>query len=239
MSTEMGGLSKHRLTVAPPFWACQMDLFGPYKIFVPGYEKTTRNTAAREYQVHIMCTVCPTSRLVNLQVIEKTDASGVLCGVTRLVCEVGFPKYFFIDQHSPTMAGFNNVEFDFRDLQLRLHRQHGITFETCSVGGHDTHGQVERVIRSLQQSLDDCGLKQWKLHATGLQSLCKLVENSYNSVPIGYSYDRDQDNTPILKMITPNMLRVGRTNQRTLEGPFRLARGSRELLEKVEEIYDS
>ena len=141
-STEMGGLSKHQLTVAPPFWACQMDLFGPYKIFVPGFEKTTRTTAAREYQVHIMCTVCPTSRLVNLQVIEKTDASGVLCGVTRLVCEVGFPKYFFIDQHSPTMAGFNNVEFDFRDMQLRLHRQHGITFETCSVGGHDTHEQV-------------------------------------------------------------------------------------------------
>ena len=239
VQAEMGGLSQYQLTVAPPFWACQMDLFGPYRTFVPGYERTTRNRNSLESQVHIMCTVCPTSRLVNLQVIEETDAGGIMCGVTRLVCEVGFPKYFFIDQHSPTMAGMGAAEFDFRDLQLRLHRQHGITFDTCSVGGHDSHGHVERVIKSLQQGLDDCGLKEQRLHAMGLQSLCKLVENSYNSVPIGYSYDRDQDNTAILKMITPNMLKMGRTNQRTLDGPIRLARGSRELLEKVEALYDS
>ena len=65
------------------------------------------------------------------------------------------------------------------------------------------------------------------------------MENSYNSVPIRYAYDRDQDNTPILKMITPNMLKVGHTNKRVLDGPIRLARGARELLEKVEEVYDS
>ena len=58
-------------------------------------------------------------------------------------------------------------------------------------------------------------------------------------MPIGYSYDRDQDNTSILKIICPNMLRMGRTNQRTLEGPIRLARGARELLTKVEKLYDA
>ena len=239
VQVEMGGLTKHQLTIAPPFWACQMDLFGPYKTFVPGYERTTRSRNAKECQVYVMCVVCPTSRLVNLQVLEKADASGILCGVTRLVCEVGFPKYFFIDQHSATMSAFSNAEFNFHDLQLSLHRQHGIVFETCSVGGHSAHGLVERVIRSIQQSLDDCGLKEQRLHALGLQSLCKLVENGYNSVPIGYSYDRDLDNTPILKMITPNMLKMGRTNRRTLDGPIRLAKGSRELLERVESLYDS
>ena len=69
--------------------------------------------------------------------------------------------------------------------------------------------------------------------------MLKIVENAYNSVPIGYSYDRDQDNTSMLKIICPNMLRMGRTNQRTLEGPIRLARGARELLTKVEELYDA
>ena len=65
------------------------------------------------------------------------------------------------------------------------------------------------------------------------------MENAYNSVPIGYSYDRDQDNTGVLKIICPNMLRMGRTNQRSLEGPIRLARGTRELLTKVEDMYDT
>ena len=93
------------------------------------------------------------------------------------------------------------------------------------------------MIRSVQQGLDDCGLKQQRLHASGLQTLCKLVENSYNSVPIGYSYARDQDNTQVLKIITPNMLKMGHINQRQLQGTIRLSRGTRELLDRVEQLY--
>ena len=69
--------------------------------------------------------------------------------------------------------------------------------------------------------------------------MCKIVENTYNSLPIGYSYDRDQDNTEILKIICPNMLKMGHKNQRQLEGPIRLARGVRELLKKVEKLYEA
>ena len=35
------------------------------------------------------------------------------------------------------------------------------------------------------------------------------------------------------------MLNKGRTNQRTLDGPIRLARRSRELLHRVEKLYNS
>ena len=137
------------------------------------------------------------------------------------------------------MSALANVEFDYRDLQLKLHKEFGIKFDYCAVGGHDSHGKVERIIRSVQQGLDDCGLKTARLHSTGLQTLCKIVENSYNNVPIGYSYGRDQNNTPILKIISPNMLRMGRNNKRALDGPFRLARGTRELLNKIDELYAS
>ena len=62
------------------------------------------------------------------------------------------------------------------------------------MGGHNVHGHVERVIKSVQELLKDGGLKQQRLHATGLQTLLKLVENNYNSLPIGYSYDRSCSN---------------------------------------------
>ena len=65
----------------------------------------------------------------------------------------------------------------------------------------------------------------------------KLLRFAYNSLPIGYSYDRDQDNTQVLKIICPNMLKMGHKNQRQLEGPIRLTRGTRELMEKVEKMY--
>ena len=68
--------------------------------------------------------------------------------------------------------------------------------------------------------------------------MLKITENCLNNLPLGYSFGRDQDNTPLLKMISPYMLRVGRNNARALSGPMRLPRGG-ELLDKVQEIYDT
>ena len=45
LEVRMGGVKPEQLIVAPPFWACQIDLFGPYKTFVPGYERQTRKQA--------------------------------------------------------------------------------------------------------------------------------------------------------------------------------------------------
>ena len=71
--------------------------------------------------------------------------------------------------------------------------------------------------------------------------MCKIVENAYNSLPIGYSYDRDQDNTQVLKIICPNMLKMGHKNQRQIAGSYQVdqGKGTRELLDKVEKLYKS
>ena len=84
---------------------------------------------------------------------------------TRLSCEVGIPSYVFLDQDK---SAFQLTEVEYMDLQLRLHREKGISFSVCGVGGYDMHGHIERVIHSLQPSLEDCGLKHEILHATGL-----------------------------------------------------------------------
>ena len=92
LEVKMGGVNTEQLIVAPPFWACQVDLFGPYKIFVPGHEEQTGNKQMLECQVWILAVVCPTTRLVNLQVVEKDDAGRIICGITRLACKTGLPN---------------------------------------------------------------------------------------------------------------------------------------------------
>ena len=76
----------------------------------------------------------------------------------------------FIDQDSAIKAALTNAEVDVRDLQQLIHREEGIMFTVCPIGGHNQHGQVEHVIRSVQQGFDDCGLRDETLHATGLQT---------------------------------------------------------------------
>ena len=71
IEAEMGGLKSEQFIIAPPFWVSQIDLFGPYQTFVPGFERQTRNRKMLECQVWVLAIVCPTSRLVNLQVVEK------------------------------------------------------------------------------------------------------------------------------------------------------------------------
>ena len=85
--------------------------------------------------------------------------------------------------------------------------------------------------------MDKCDVDGMRLHATGLQTFCKLVENEMNNLPCGYSYARGANNSPLLKLIFPNMLRVGRNNTRALDGPVRMPRGPGELMKKVEKAY--
>ena len=66
-----------------------------------------------------------------------------------------------------------------------------------------------------------------------MQTLCKLVENDMNNLPMGFSYARDANNSPLLKLIFPNMLRIGRMNTRSLNGPIKLPSGPKDLMEKV------
>ena len=80
---------------------------------------------------------------------------------------------------------------------------------------------------------------QSSAQATSLQTFLKLVENTYNNAPLGYSYGRDVDNGSILKTISPNMMRVGRNNERVLEGNFRFPVGGYEMVEKVEKLYQT
>ena len=239
VDVPMGLVSDHQLSICPPFWVSQADLFGPINVFVPGFERKTRNRQVMEAKVWVLVLACPVSRLLNLQVVEKSDSSGIIEGLTRVSCEVGVPKILLIDQDSAVMKALSEVEFEVVNLKLEAKKLFGIEFSTCPVAGHNMNGQVERRIRTIQESLEEAGLKQKVLHATGLQTMLKLVENQLNNLPIGYSFGRDADNTSLLKMLTPNMLRVGRSNERSLNGPMMLPGSPSDLLKRVQETYDT
>ena len=60
LQVEIGPISNHQLQIAPSFWACQMDLFGPLLVTVPGFERHTRNRQVLEAKVWVMSSVCQT-----------------------------------------------------------------------------------------------------------------------------------------------------------------------------------
>ena len=177
------------------------DLLCPINVYVPGFERNTRNRKVLEAKVYIMTFVCPTTKNINLQVIETKSTEGIVDGITRLSCEHGVPKYFLVDQESSIVKALQEVEIDIRDLQLKLHKESGIEFKVCPVGGHNIHGLVERKIQTVQDVLQ-------------AQTLASLIANDINNTPLGYAYGRDENNSPLLRLLSPNMLRLGRNNSR-------------------------
>ena len=57
----------------------------------------------------------------------------------------------------------------------------------------------------------------------------KLVENDLNNLPMGFSHGRDADNT-LLKLATPNMMRLGSLNSRAVDGPIRFPTGPKDVM---------
>ena len=238
LKAAFGPINEAQLTLAPPFFFAQMDLFGPVKVYVPGKERETRlGKPAADSKCWVVVFVCPTTRLINMQVVERHLAEAIISAVTRLGCEMGVPKKIFIDQDGSVESGLTNVEFDLLEVQGRLERQFGIEYEVCPVSGHNQHGHVERVIRSVQESFKDSGLLTGRYTATSLQTLAKVIENTYNNLPLGYHHHDDSGGNSVLKMITPNHLRMGRLNTRTLEGPMRLPANVRGQLEAITKMY--
>lgn len=239
MESVMGPVSDCQLTFHGPFHTAFLDLDGPFTCFVPGFERETRHRKTLSVKNYLMVFCCPVYKLLNIQVIESRNTQSVLEGLTRLGCERGFPSLLVCDQESAFMKVVKEAEINLVDLNLRSFKEFGIKFQTAPVGAHNYIGVVERKIKTVQECFEKIELKHNKLHATGLQTLAKLVENHLNNLPIGYSFGPDTNNTPMLKLITPNMCGIGRLNSRNISGPIKLPKGPKDMMTKVEKLYDA
>ena len=238
IEVSMGPVSSHQFAVCPPFWVTQADLFGPLTHYVPGRERNTRRNPALDSKCYVFAMVCMVTKLVNLQVVETKDIGGISCALTRLGCEVGMPKLFLIDKDSGVMATLKEARLEMLDAKLMIFKEHGVRFETCPVSGHNAHGLVERKIKTAQELMEKSGMATARMHTTGLQTTVKLVENMMNNTPYGYSYGRGQGNTKLMKLVSPNMMRIGRIHSRTLNGPVKLPEGPATMMDKVEKSYE-
>ena len=239
LEIAMGPLPSESFTIAPVFYICQLDIFGPCHVYVPGHNMLLRNRKMVEAKVYVLVFVCMITKCVNLQVVEQKSADGIIDGVNRLGCEVGMPSYILTDQDSGIMKALEEIDVSLKDVDLCLYKERGIRFRTAPVSGHNYHGLVERKIKSVQECLQRSEVQKMRLHATGYQTLMKLVENDLNNLPFGYSYGRYSENTPMMKLIFPNMLKCGRSNKRSLDGPVKMPSSPGDLMRKIQQGYET
>ena len=221
------------------FLVCQADLFGPITTFVPGRERETRNSRPLPAKCWGLVFVCMVTRGCNIQVVEGHTAHLIAEGLTRLACETGCPARMLVDQDSALMQALREGQIQLVDLETQVRKLTQVDFQVCAVAGHNAHGAVERRIGIIQESLKAAKLDQQRIHATGLQTLFKVVESELNSTPFGVTMGRTADNSPLMKLLSPNQLRMGRLGTRIPVGPFLLPSGPAGIINNVQKIYEA
>ena len=236
----MGPLPKYQTSITPVFYYCLVDLWGPLHVYAPGYEKSTRSTAAKKYKAYFLIFVCAVTGMCNVQLVEGKDTSSILDGCNRFFCETTIPRVMLPDDDGAMLRAFSRGELSLSDIAGNLYREKGIHFEVCTPQGHSAHGKVERKIRALQESLSQSKIEHSRCTATGWMTVGKAIEHEANDIPIGYLYDRSgNDGNPILRMLRPNSLKGFGLTNRAPKGIFNIPNSPVDLMSRIKDLYDS
>ena len=228
VDVAMGPVSKLNLTIAPAFYASQVDLCGPFSAYSPHHKRTT-------IKIWLLVFCCATTSTTSIKVMDDYSTQSFIMGFTRFSCEVGYPKILLCDGGSQLIRGCQDMRLSYTDIRHQLHKQHQINFEVCPVGGHNEHGKVERKIREITTSVDllykeRFSILQWETLATS-------IANSINNMPLAINgIVSDLENLDIL---TPNRLKLGRNNERSPTEPVELLGNQNQIVETNRKIFQA
>ena len=138
----MGPMSGNNLCIAPAFFITQVDIFW----------------ATIKIWFLIFC--CCATGAVDMKIIEYYSINNFnILAFVIFSCEVGYPKNLTPDAGSQFIKGCQTMIIKFSDVNHKLHEEYGDKLETCPVGAHYMHGEVERKIRHVGESFQECNEK--------------------------------------------------------------------------------
>ena len=123
----------------------------------------------------------------------------------------------FINQGTQLKA-MDQALFLVRDLQMQVIDSLGIRLQVSNTKSHEERGRVERKIRTVRETLEKIGIKT-SSPKTPLQWDCIFakIANTLDDLPMARGDSSNVSNLGF-EIITPNRLKLGRNNNRSLEG---------------------
>ena len=227
LEVAMGPIQNVNLCIAPPFFACQMDILGPSKAYSVANKRAT-------LKVWFVIFCCTTTGAIDVRVMEDYSTDSVVSSFIRFSCTYGYPKYLMPDAGSQLLKTCEDMRYSFTDMKQKLAFEYDVDYSPCPVGAHYVHGKVERKIREVKKSMNIC-VQNEKLSHIQWETLMLQISNSINNLPIGLkNLTSDLEN---LDLITPNRLILGRNNNRSPNAPITLCNDHKRLIDRNATIF--
>ena len=227
IDVAMGPIQDVNLCIAPAFYACQIDIFGPFKTYSSANKRAT-------LKVWFLIFCCTTTGAIDIRAMEDYSTDSVVLAYIRMSCRYGYPKYVLPDAGSQLLKSCEDMRYSFTDTKHRLSEEFGTDYSPCPVGAHYMHGKVERKIREVKRSVE-INVQNERLSLIQWETLMHQISNSINNLPIGLkNLTQDLEN---LDLITPNRLILGRNNDRSPNAPLTICNDHKRLIETNANIF--
>ena len=229
IDVEMGPVSTHNLTIAPAYYYSQVDLAGPFKAYSPLHKRIT-------IKIWFVVFCCSTTSMTNIKTMDDYSSTSFIQSFIRFSCEAGYPKLLTIDEGSQLVKACQTMKLNFRYIKSRLHKDMAVEFGVCPVRGHNMNSKVERRIKHIKESLEKSSHNE-RLSILQWETLASTVANSINDLPLALgNITSDYEN---MDLLTPNRLRLGRNNNRSLTAPMLVTNHPSKILADNTKIFNT
>ena len=221
-----------RTVLAPPFHSSMLDIAFSFK----GQAYKRARTPVKIYAVVFVCLM---SGATNIMASEGLETQDIINVIERHSCRYGIPSALYVDNGTQLKA-LKHASFSIRDLDNVVQDSMGIKIIVSNAKAHSERGRVERRIRTLRESLEKLGV-QTSVPMTCIQWDCLFakISNAIDNLPIARGDNSSATNLGY-EIITPNRLKMGRNNCRSLEGAgikLEMSSNFTRILERNRDVY--
>ena len=174
ITIEMSSASTHNLGIASAFYATQVDLCGPFKVYSPHNKRTTT-------KIWLVVYCCMSASTALIKVMEDYSTTAFIQSFVRFSCEVGYPKFLSVDEGSQLVKGCESMKLTYTDIKRKLHKDSIVEFDACLVGGHNYNGKVERRIRQIKEFFER-NTKNERLSVLHWEITSPVIANTTNDL---------------------------------------------------------
>jgi hypothetical protein len=221
---ELADIHPMRTTIAPPFYAVQLDI-------AMGFKARPTNDSRRSFTAHALVVVCLLTSATSIMVLDGLTTQTVVMALERHASRYGMPAHIFVDSGTQ-LEKLSDTHFSLRDVNGWESQGKRFTVKVVTPKAHEQQGRVEskiKVVRKLLQSLSDTAELVNTL--LGWETTFLRIADQIDNLPIARGSDRAPTDLG-WEIITPNRLKLGRNNFRQLEGTVILSNAPQTQLER-------
>jgi len=229
---EMSEHPSPRTLIAPPFYATMADV-------AFGFHGQTYKKSRSTIKLYALVLVCMTTGATNILVLEGLETQDICQALERHAARHGVPSDIYIDNGTQLLA-LSHVKFSIRDINAQVYDSLGMKVHASTAKSHIERGRVERRIRTVKDLIERMGIQiSNPMTAIQWETLFSKVASTLDDLPIARGDSSSVSNVGF-DILTPNRLKLGRNNYRSLEGSgfnIEMSRIPSKILERNREVF--